>query len=158
MHRQSTTASSNGAEADSKAAELKREKKLRKVLKEALTKEQEKSRALEKELEKMKARNAELERENHEKETKYLDLYMENSQQHEQIVRLQNQLPTSNPYEVTFTYSYPSGQHRHPLAYLSINHHARGAQSRKQLHLKTIEHSRPGRLFRTSGYLRETNL
>ena len=31
----------------------------------------------------MKGRNEELERDNHEKETKYLDLYMENTSQHE---------------------------------------------------------------------------
>jgi hypothetical protein len=82
--------------------ELKREKKLRKVLKEALTKEQEKVRGFEKEAEKLKHRIEELETEVKEKETKYLDLYMENSQQHEEIVLLKSQLK-GNPFihEVT---------------------------------------------------------
>jgi len=68
--------------------ELKREVKLRKVLKEAFAKEQEKVKALEKEVERLKMRNDGLEKENREKETKYLDLYMENTSQHEQIVQL----------------------------------------------------------------------
>jgi hypothetical protein len=68
--------------------ELKREVKLRKVLKEAFAKEQEKVKALEKEVERLKMRNDALEKENREKETKYLDLYMENTSQHEQIVQL----------------------------------------------------------------------
>lgn len=59
-------------------------------MKEALKKEQEKCEKLEKELEKEKALNISLERENKEKETKYLDLYIENTQQHERIVELQN--------------------------------------------------------------------
>ena len=59
--------------------DLKREKKLRKVLKEALGKESEKVKNLEKDLEKLRQRNEELEKENREKESKYLDLYMENS-------------------------------------------------------------------------------
>ena len=71
--------------------ELKREKKLRKVLKEALAKEQEKSKGLEKEIEKLKARNEQLEIDNREKENKYLDLYMENTNQHEKIVQLSSQ-------------------------------------------------------------------
>jgi hypothetical protein len=58
------------------------------VLKEAFAKEQEKVKALEKEVERLKMRNDALEKENREKETKYLDLYMENTSQHEQIVQL----------------------------------------------------------------------
>ena len=61
---------------------------MRKVLKEALAREQEKVKALEKEVEKVRGRNAELEKENGEKQEKYLDLYMENNNQHEKIVVL----------------------------------------------------------------------
>lgn len=46
-------------------------------------------------MEKLKQKNEELEKDNREKETKYLDLYMENSSQHEQIVELQKQLISS---------------------------------------------------------------
>lgn len=49
---------------DSAEKELKREKKLRKVLKEALIKEQEKTKGLEKEMERVRSRCEELEREN----------------------------------------------------------------------------------------------
>ena len=72
--------------------QLKQEKKLKKVLKEALTQEQEKSRALEREAERLRQRVEEVEREKRDKENKYLDLYMENTQQHEMIVALQSQL------------------------------------------------------------------
>lgn len=70
---------------------------MRKVLKEALAKEQERTKALEKEVEKINKRSEELEKENKEKETKYLDLYMENSQQHEEIVQLKTQIK-GNPF------------------------------------------------------------
>jgi len=59
--------------------EYKREKKLRKVLKEALAKEEEKLKQLEKDMERLRIKNEELENDNKEKESKYLDLYMENS-------------------------------------------------------------------------------
>ncbi len=58
---------------------MKQEKKLKRVLKEALTQEQEKNKSLEAEVERLKQRVEEVEREKRDKETKYLDLYMENT-------------------------------------------------------------------------------
>ena len=54
-------------------------KKIKKVLTKAVDQEREKNTLLQKELDKIKQQNDHLERENKEKETKYLDLYMENS-------------------------------------------------------------------------------
>ena len=70
--------------------ELKREKKFKKLLKEALEEEKEKVKGLQKEVEWCNLKNQELETENRDQKTKYHDLYMENSQQHEVIVQLQN--------------------------------------------------------------------
>jgi cell division protein FtsB len=64
-------------------AEIKNFKKIKKVLKDALTTEKDKNSTLEKEIEKLKTRSTEMEAEIKEKEQKYLDLYMENTQQHE---------------------------------------------------------------------------
>ena len=93
------SASTNGKESTNSSElekELKREKKLRKALKEALLKEQEKAKTFELELDKVRKRCDELEKENREKENKYLDLYMENTSQHEQIVTLQSSYSRSN--------------------------------------------------------------
>lgn len=68
--------------------ELKREKALRKVLKEELKKKNDRVGELERDLDKMTGRVAELERELKEKEAKFLDMYMENSTQHDKILEL----------------------------------------------------------------------
>ena len=80
------------AQAEDLKKQLKQEKKLKKVLKEALQQEQEKVKGLEADMERLKAKIDEVEGEKRDKENKYLDLYMENSQQHEMIVALQSQL------------------------------------------------------------------
>jgi chromosome segregation ATPase len=71
---------------------LKKEKKEKKVLREAYDAEKEKTHTLEGEVDRLRARIDAVEAEKRDKENKYLDLYMENSQQHEMIVYLQNQL------------------------------------------------------------------
>ncbi|CDW87673.1 UNKNOWN [Stylonychia lemnae] len=92
-------ANSNGKEKKSKKPQndedLKKEKKITKVLKLAMNKEKEKNANLQVEIEKLRNRNTELEAELKEKEKKYLDFYIENTRQHEQIVELQNQLQES---------------------------------------------------------------
>lgn len=72
--------------------ELKREKTLRKVLKDELKKKNDRVAELEAEMETKNARLAELEKEVKEKETKFMDLYMENSLQHDKILELNNLL------------------------------------------------------------------
>jgi chromosome segregation ATPase len=79
--------------------ELKREKALRKVLKEELKKKNDRVGELERELERQSGKVAELEKEIKEKETKFLDLYMENSNQHDKILELTYLLDS----EVSFT-------------------------------------------------------
>jgi len=74
------------------AQEAKNFKKIKKVLKEALQTEKDKNAKLESEVEKLRTKSEEMEREIREKEQKYLDLYMENTQQHEQIIQLQNKV------------------------------------------------------------------
>ena len=59
-----------------------------KVLKSAVKEYKEKSEELEKQLKKGNQRNAELELELQDKEDKYLTLYSENNQLHEQLVNL----------------------------------------------------------------------
>ena len=72
--------------------EAKNFKKIKKVLKDALQHEKEKTTALDSELEKLKTKSSAQELEIKDKEQKYLDLYMENTHQHEQLVQLQNQV------------------------------------------------------------------
>ena len=72
--------------------EAKNFKKIKKVLKDALQHEKEKTSALDSELEKLKTKSTAQELEIKDKEQKYLDLYMENTHQHEQLVQLQNQV------------------------------------------------------------------
>lgn len=72
--------------------EAKNFKKIKKVLKDALQHEKEKTSALDSELEKLKTKSSAQELEIKDKEQKYLDLYMENTHQHEQLVQLQNQV------------------------------------------------------------------
>ena len=74
------------------AKELKREKALRKVLKEELKKKNDRVAELEKELDKQVGKVTELEKEIREKEQKFLDLYLENSTQHDKILELTNVL------------------------------------------------------------------
>ena len=64
-------------------------------MKEALQKETDRVMELEKELEKNKCKRAELEAELKDKEHKFLDFYMENTQQHEKIVELQIELQSA---------------------------------------------------------------
>lgn len=63
--------------------DAKREKKIRKVLKEALKAEKQTTAGLTTEVESLRSKNSEMESELKNKEIKYLDLYMENSLQHE---------------------------------------------------------------------------
>lgn len=70
--------------------ELKREKQLKKILKEELKKQTERVADLEKELEKQTKRADLLESEVKEKDEKFLDLYHENSSQHDKILELTN--------------------------------------------------------------------
>ena len=72
--------------------ELKREKQLKKILKEELKKQSERVAELEKELEKQTKRADLLESEVKEKDAKFLDLYHENSSQHDKILELTNVL------------------------------------------------------------------
>ena len=68
--------------------DLKREKALRKVLKEELQKKNERVTELERDLEKQVGLVVVLQKEVKEKEVKFLDLYMENSNQHDKILEL----------------------------------------------------------------------
>ena len=70
--------------------ELKREKQLKKILKEELKNQTERVADLEKELEKQTKRADLLESEVKEKDEKFLDLYHENSSQHDKILELTN--------------------------------------------------------------------
>ena len=72
--------------------ELKREKQLKKILKEELKNKSDRVAELEKELEKQTKRADLLESEMKEKDEKFLELYHENSSQHDKILELSNAL------------------------------------------------------------------
>ena len=60
------------------------------MLTKAVNDERDKTQQLTVDMDKLRQRNEILEKENKEREMKYVDLYMENSQQHDKIVELQN--------------------------------------------------------------------
>eukprot|EP00347_Sterkiella_histriomuscorum_P023031 403336221 len=90
--KKSKKKSSKSDKKDNLEEDLKILKLQKKALKKSRKEEQTKNIQLEAENAKLKSQNSELEAELKSKEQKYLDFYMENSHQHEQIIQLQNQI------------------------------------------------------------------